>query len=152
VKGPAEARADGGRRPASFEFFEHDADIGLRVEAETLEELFAAAAEGMTAAMTEPKHVRARRKVGVGVKGVSLEEVLVNWLREWLYLYEGKRFVAGRFSVRCAGETGATGEGIGETRSSERHPAKREIKGVTWHQVRVEKVEGGWRAQVIFDV
>jgi SHS2 domain-containing protein len=31
-------------------------------------------------------------------------------------------------------------------------PSVREIKGVTLHGLRVDQVEGGWRARVIFDV
>lgn len=151
MKSRAPGSSGGKPAKAAFEFFEHDADLGIRAEAESLEELFAAAAEGMTAAMTEPSRVRPQRKMRVSVSGSSREEALVNWLREWLYLYEAGRFVARRFRVERAGETGATGEASGEKRSK-RHPARREIKGVTWHQVLVERAGRRWRAQVIFDV
>jgi len=146
------ARKRGAKVPGgSFKFFGHDADIGMQVSAETLEGLFAAAAEGMTAVLTVPSVVRARRKLRVSVSGSSREEALVNWLREWLYLYEAGRFVARRFKVEHAGENGAAGEGSGERRAG-RHPALREIKGVTWHQAEVKKAGNGWKARVIFDV
>lgn len=139
------------RRKARFEFLEHDADIGLRVSAESLEELFAAAAEGMTAVMTEPSRVRARGRMRVAVSAESREEALVNWLREWLYLYEAGRFVGRRFKLERAGAEGAAGFGFGEKRGA-RHPALREVKGVTWHQVSVKRAGKGWLARVIFDV
>jgi SHS2 domain-containing protein len=34
----------------------------------------------------------------------------------------------------------------------DRHPIKRDIKAVTYHQLRVQRREDGWMARVIFDV
>jgi SHS2 domain-containing protein len=33
-----------------------------------------------------------------------------------------------------------------------RHEILREIKAVTYHQISVERKDGGWEAQIIFDI
>jgi SHS2 domain-containing protein len=40
----------------------------------------------------------------------------------------------------------------GETYDPSRHVWEMEIKAVTLHRLCVERVEAGWRAQVVFDI
>ncbi|MCD4727020.1 MAG: archease, partial [Pirellulales bacterium] len=34
----------------------------------------------------------------------------------------------------------------------ERHEIDVEVKAITWHELKVEKCEGGWMAEVIVDI
>jgi SHS2 domain-containing protein len=89
----------------------------------------------------------------VTVEGAGPEERLVRWLREWHWLHESEGFLAAEAVVDSLSASVLSGSASGERRDPSRHPALREIKAVTWHQVRVEGSPGGpWRAQVIFDV
>ncbi len=77
-----------GERPFGFEPVEHTADVGLRVWGRTLEELFAQAGMGMASLLVDPETVRAVERRHVALTTNDLEEALVAWLQEILYLYE----------------------------------------------------------------
>ncbi len=137
---------------ASFEFLDHDAELGLVIEAANLPELFGEAARGLTACLSDLSAVRLRGTRRVEVTGSDLGELLVRWLKEWLYRYDTEGFLVAEVKMLELSSTRAVGEGRGEVREDGRHPAIREIKAITYHQVHVEQAGGGWRAQVIFDV
>jgi SHS2 domain-containing protein len=137
----------------AFELLDHEADLGLEIEAGTLEELFAEAVRGLAACLTDVSGLRARDlRRRVEVTGRDSAELLVRWLKEWLYLHETERFLAAEVRMIELSGTRAVGEGVGELRDPVLHPAIREIKGVTYHQAAVERRGNLWCARVIFDV
>lgn len=162
-------------------FLDHTADVGLGVEAPSLELLFHRAAAGLLALLqgvdeaddgsaegagtdrgpspTASDADEESRSPGLeearGVEVLSLEltaddaaSLLADWLRELLFLHE----------TRHADYARATFDRLGETvlearvQTEPAAPAVREIKGVTYHELRVERADGGWEARVIFDV
>ncbi|RMF90583.1 MAG: archease, partial [Planctomycetota bacterium] len=105
-----------------FETFEHTADIGLRVTAESLEDLFAEAAIGFYTLLCpnlESVHPLASRSVVVPFPAAAGEacepdyaELLHDWLSELLYIFDVERFLACRVNVAFEnGELHGTLEG-----------------------------------------
>ncbi len=137
---------------AQFRLTDHEADLGLEVEAATEEELFSEAARGLTACHTEVEKVRDVEMRVVEVKARTRAELLVRWLKEWLYLQESEAFLVRGVRMKALSATRAAGEGWGERRDAGRHRIVREVKAVTYHQARVERRPDGWFAQVIVDV
>jgi SHS2 domain-containing protein len=143
---------DGGSIPG-VEALDHTADVGIRVEAEDLAGLYRRAALGalwITLGETPAQGTVTRT---LQVSAETHPDLMRRWLREILFLQEVEGFAAGqvrdlelesvpgglRLKARLRGGT------------SPLHPA-REIKGVTWHGLRVEKGDAGWFAEIIFDV
>ena len=150
--GAGGATGQGGRLPRSFEFLDHDSDLGLALAAPTLPELFSVAVEGLTACLTDISAVRAKEGRRVTVEGSGREELLVRWLKEWLGLFNAEGFLAAEVRVLELRAGMVRGEGRGEILDSRRHRIIREVKAVTYHQVEVAEAAGGWRARVIVDV
>jgi SHS2 domain-containing protein len=50
------------------------------------------------------------------------------------------------------GEDGLKARVKGEPFQEGVHVIKTEVKAVTYHQIRVNQEEGGWKAQIIFDL
>lgn len=129
---------------------DHTADVGMTVEAASLEELFRRAAAGMLWLMWERKVTgrpvaTARR---VALRSEAVDTLLVRWLRELLYLHEVHGFVYREATFDTLTERRVLAEVSGL-----RAPAPvREFKGVTYHELRVGLEDGRWRATVIFDV
>lgn len=138
-------------------FIDHTADVGIAVAAPSLDALFHSAALGMLALLRgeddEPGDGHRpqdphREHALVGLTATALPSLLADWLREILFLHEieHRDYVDAEFEalgpdalrarVRTAPSTGAV----------------REIKGVTYHELAVERTGSGWEAQVIFDV
>lgn len=135
-----------------FEVLEHTADIGFRAWGNTLEELFAAAAEALVAMAIEIDTVEPRETYFLQAVGDNREELFVNWLNEVLYYLDGRRLAMRTFSVEQLTNTSVRGTARGEPLDPRRHPPKLVIKGVTYHQLRIEKSEKGWECDVYLDI
>ncbi len=135
-----------------YETFEHTADLGLRVRAPDLDTLFAEAAMALFSAIVEDLGtVAASRKVEVRLSGSDREYLLVDWLKSLLYYFDAEHLLLVRFAVRVSA-SGLEGEAWGERLDLSRHELSHEVKAITYHGLHVEKVEGGWLAEVIVDI
>jgi SHS2 domain-containing protein len=135
-----------------FDTFEHTADIGLRVRAETLPELFAEAGKGLVSLLVEePETIREIEAEKIVLEADSIENLLLDWLSELLFRFETKQRLVGACDVRLDG-TRLQASVRGETADWDRHHPGREIKAVTYHRLRVERCEGEWMAEVLFDI
>ena len=135
----------------SFEFIDHTADAGIRVEAPTLEDLFEIAGLAFTELVTNVDLLDCRVERRFQLQEGDIETLLVSWLQELLYLLDTEDLVFGRFQVKLDNfflEAAAWGDVF----DPNIHTVKTEIKGVTYHQLEVAKSDRGWQAQVIFDI
>lgn len=137
---------------AEYELLNHTADMGFRVCGSTLEELFVRAAEALVAVAVDASRAETRERRGVECSGATLEELLVNWLNEVIWLLEGERFVPARFEDVTLAGGAAAGIAWGETREDERHPPRIVVKAATYHQLVVRRHNGGWEAEVFLDI
>ena len=139
------------RPRGSFEFIDHTADTGIRVEAPTLEDLFETAGLAFTEVVTSVESLNCSVERRFKLEEDNLETLLVSWLQELLYLLDTEELVFARFQVKlhdCSLEATAWGEVF----DPDRHMIKTEIKAVTYHQLEVAESDQGWQAQVIFDI
>ncbi|MBI4356190.1 MAG: archease [Candidatus Omnitrophica bacterium] len=137
---------------APYEYFEHTADVGLRVRGSTLEELFANAAHGMYGLLVEsPPRALAERRT-VTVEAGTVAELFVAWLKELLFHAATDRFIGAQFAFQTCTEQRLQATVAGGRFDPARHRLGKEIKAVTYHALQVEPHAGGWTAQVIFDV
>ena len=135
-----------------FEFFEHTADLGLRIRAADLDTLFAEAAGALFAAIVEdPSAVRPEQCVEVRLAADDLEYLLFDWLKELLYRFDVDHLVFSRFEVHV-GADGLTGKAWGEPLDRSRHEPAHEVKAITYHGLKVEQTTDGWLAEVIVDI
>lgn len=135
-----------------FRTLEHTADVGVEVEADTLEELFTGAGRAMFSIMVDLETVSAVDVRSVSLSSTDLEELMFEWLNELNYLASAEDLLLSRFDVKRAGEKGLEAEVAGETIDPEKHFLMLEIKAATYHDMVVEKRDRGWYARVIFDV
>ncbi len=135
--------------PVRYEVLEHTADVGLKAYGDTVEELFANAALGMFALMTDIRRVRPTGEVHVTVTSQDLESLMVDWLTELVLVHEVENVFLCEFEVALEGlslEATARGEVVDPSR----HPLNTAIKAVTYHMIEVAPEKG--YAVVIFDI
>jgi SHS2 domain-containing protein len=135
-----------------FEYTEHTADLGFTAYGETLEDLFANAAEALFNVIVATETVRRHRKRIVKVKADALDELLVHWLNELLFLFETQALVFGKFEITFTGPTSLRAVAMGESLDLSRHQLKTGIKAVTYHQLFVGQNKGLWECHVILDL
>jgi SHS2 domain-containing protein len=135
-----------------FETFDHTADLGLRVRAPDLDTLFIDAARALFAAIVEnPASVQPIRKVDIKLEGDQLDFLFFDWLRELLYRFDTEHLLFCRFELHVD-EAGLSAEAWGEPLDRSRHNLEHEVKAITYHGLRVQKVPDGWLAEVIVDI
>ncbi|MHB8928752.1 MAG: archease [Bacillota bacterium] len=145
-----------------YRFLDHTADVGLEASGETLEEAFGNAASGLFALIAEGP-VAPADEVRVEVAAGDLEELLVRWLNELLYLHNTERRLFSRFSLHIfSGERTAPASlklearAFGEKADPGRHGRLREVKAATYHGLRLDRrgpgASGRYLIRVIFDV
>jgi SHS2 domain-containing protein len=135
-----------------YEFFEHTADLGLRVRAADLNTLFAEAAQALFSAIVDDlATVNAVQEVKVNLSDGDREYLLFDWLRELLYRFDAEHFLFSRFTVNVTND-GLTGAAWGEPLDRRRHALAHEVKAITYHGLKVERTADGWLAEVIVDI
>ena len=135
-----------------YKLLDHTADIGIIVSGKDVSEAFDNAAYAMFDILADIDKVEETDSLDLQVSAASVEELLVAWLDELLYIYETERFICSRFVINDISDTSLSASVFGEKTDLARHEIKTEIKSVTYHQLKVEKTDDGWKAQVIFDV
>jgi SHS2 domain-containing protein len=136
----------------AYRVFDHTADLGVEISAASVEEIYAAAAVALFDLLTDLSAVRAGITREIVVTGEDQADLLVNFLREALYLWNGERFLIKTCSVRELAPQRLKALLRGECFDPVRHRIKQEIKAVTYHQASVCETEKGWIAKVVFDV
>lgn len=143
---------DGKMSPRNFEVLEHPADIGFRAWGESLPELFANCAIAMLTIAGDPTAAQPAHSCPIRVESGDRDGLLVDWLNEVLYWYDGKRIAFARFEIVSLTDTSIDAVGWGEPRDPVRHRSHLIVKAVTYHQLKVEQRDGLWMAEVFLDV
>ncbi len=135
-----------------YELFEHTADIGIRIRAASLDELFADAARGLFSVMVaNPNAVATSESVPIELSADDLEALLHDWLTELLYVFHARRIVLSEFTVHLTA-TRLDATVRGELVDVRRHEIDMEVKAVTWHGLQIVQQGDQWLAEVIVDV
>lgn len=135
-----------------YRVFNHTADLGIEVYGKTVEDLFSNAVFALFDLITDLKHVHVREVRRITVSGDGWDDLLVNFLREVLYLFNGERFLVKTCVIKDMREDYCEAELRGEMYQPETHTLYKEIKAVTYHQIMVKKTTSNWMGRVIFDV
>ena len=135
-----------------FRILDHTADVALEACGADLAELFGNAARGMFSIIVSLETVQLTKQFSLEVTADNLEDLLVSWLGELLYLFSAKQMVFSRFEVAEIDDHHLLAEAHGEPIDQSRHILYTEVKAVTYHDLKVQKLDQGWIARVLFDV
>lgn len=137
-----------------YKLFDHTADIGVEVTGRTRKELFVNAAQAVFDVMIENKmgSGMAKQHRKLKVEGTDVADLLINFLREILYQFNGEKFITGSCEMIKFTSKELQAQLTGESFNNKKHLIKTEIKAVTYSGLKVEKVKAGWVAKIIFDV
>ena len=138
-----------------FEIIDHTADIGIVAYGKTKREVFINAAKGMFEIIAgENRDLKENFYAKIKLEAKSLEDLLIAWLNELLYISEVKLVILNKFKIKELSDGQIKAE-VGGTKINHLSVRmKREVKAVTYHGLEIKKDEesGLWSAQVIFDI
>ena len=129
----------------------HTADLGLLVRSESLAGLFGEAAKGLICLLLHEVQLRPSGWRELEVEAPDRELLLADYLGELLYLASVEGLVTLKVEIVEFEPTRLRAR-LGVKPARELGGLKTEIKAATYHGLRIEEIEGGFEAQVIFDV
>jgi SHS2 domain-containing protein len=134
----------------SYDYFEHDADVGVIGRGRSATEAFESAARAMFAIMTDLTQVGHTLTVRIEFEESDVELALVTWLNRLLAEAREHGAVFSRFRLERRGDRWM-GEASGEVWTP-RMERGVEVKGATLTMLSVREQDGQWEARCVVDV
>lgn len=133
-----------------YKLLEHTADIGFEVCGRSRRQIFEHAALAFCDMMWNagPGNFEQRK---LEVTGTDTDELMVNFLEEFLYLHEAKRLLFSRVRVETMTDHRLVASIWGRV-IDEGDELLLVVKAVTYHQLFVGRDKDGWRARVFLDI
>jgi SHS2 domain-containing protein len=135
-----------------FEYLDVLGDAGISVTGKSLEKVFEYSALGMYGLITDIDKVEIARQVTVEAQGRSRDGLLVAWLNELIFRFDTYGFIGSSVLIKELSRDMVLSTVGGETFDPKRHPGGILLKAATYHGLMLEEFEGGWRAEIIFDI
>ncbi len=133
-----------------FDYFDHDADIGIIGYGNTLEESFVQAARAVFAYMADLTAIKSKETISFEFEENDIELALVYWLNQLLGEARKNNMIFSNFQLQRQGDHWI-GKASGEIwrKSLERGT---EVKGATLTMLAVIQDGSQWQARCIVDV
>lgn len=133
-----------------YRFLDHTADIRIECEAAGFDGLLAEAAHGFYATALSRQEDGCGEQRTFVVSEQKVEDRLIRFLQELIFLLETERFVGVRFAFNEPDDGAlmifAQGYRCGEDDRSV------EVKSATYHDLEVKESDSGWVARFVLDV
>lgn len=135
-----------------YRLTDHTADFGVQAYGRTLAQVFEHAAFALYDLITDTGILIGNQTMPLAVTGDDPDDLMMNWLRELLYLWSGSERLVKSAKIQKMTAYEINAILCYDRYDPEKHVIKNEIKAVTYHQIQVERLPRGWEARVIFDV
>jgi SHS2 domain-containing protein len=148
-------RTLGAPRPMAYRLLEHTADLGVEVQGQSLNDLFAECVAALTDCLTRHDRVQPMETRRLALTAPDLEQILVALLTEVVVLFEIEGLVFRRAEVaveQSEKQCSLTATLQGEPFDLNRHGFKTLVKAVTYHGLSIRQGRAGWRARIVFDI
>lgn len=123
-----------------YEFIDHTADIGINAYGKSIAEVFENAAIGMFDIISDTKTISAVGEYRIELSANSVEDLLIKWLSNLLFLHETDSILFSRFKVNLDVQKCELSASIfGEIFDPKKHQYKTQIKAVTYHMLKIGK-------------
>ncbi|HPC05153.1 MAG TPA: archease [Anaerolineaceae bacterium] len=130
-----------------YQELSHTADWAVRVWADDLAGLFSTAADAMAALMGVQAGGESLPVRAFSLQAEDTESLLVAYLNELLYIIESERVVAARQKLNVSAQSLS-----GEVWFQSLRSLDKEIKAVTFSNMKIISTAQGFQVEIVFDV
>ncbi len=134
-----------------YKYFDHTADLGIEIEAKSLQELFITTAKAIFETQISGRILQ-KHYLSFEISASSLEELLIEWCRELLYNFSVNGFIPGKYDISIKKDLSLVARLKGDKFDKRKHRIKLEVKNATYHNLSVRKINNKYYATIIFDV
>lgn len=135
-----------------YTLLDHTADLRIRVAGVDRADLFKNAGLALFDLISPLGAMESAEAIELDVTGDDPADLMVNFLRELLYLWAGREKLVTDITLGHISDTALSARVFSVDFQPQRHAILHEIKAVTYHRIDVGPALDGWRAEVVFDV
>ncbi len=130
------------------------ADIAYEAYGKDLNELFENAAMAIFELSANLKTIQAKKKLEIELENEKIENLLYDFLSEILFLKDSKYMVFKKVKVSIKENKKYQLKAIieGDTINPQKQQLENDIKAVTMHMFKIEKIENGYKATIVVDI
>jgi len=137
-----------------FEYLEGitDADYAFKAYGKNLNELFVNSAMALNSAMVKSESVGETVVKEIVLENDVVEKLLFEFLEEIIFLKDAESLMMNSVKVEISGTYKLKAVFYGEELNLDKHEVVTDVKSVTYHHYKVEKVNDHWEATFVVDV
>ncbi|MGE5854225.1 MAG: archease [Deltaproteobacteria bacterium] len=137
----------------NYRITKHQSELAVRVVGNSQADLFANSALTLFDVMvTDVQKIDCKESIPLEVEGTDRDDLMVNWVRELLYLYQRSGYLLKEFLILEVKDTLFKADVRGEKIDPDRHEIQQEIAAVASHKSRMQKTGNQWTAHLIFEI
>ncbi len=126
----------------SVEYLDHMTDAYVRCKGKTLADSFQYSAKGLVNIMFDIDTIEKKQRISLSAEGFDLENLLFDWLDKILLLLLIDKIALSEFNIiiyfdKKLNKYLIKGHGEGDFIDLEKHELKVEIKGITYHEMKI---------------
>jgi SHS2 domain-containing protein len=140
------------KKSPTYTLLDHTADLGVEITGSSLIDLFKGAGETLLHLIFRTRPAEITYTKNILISGNDLPDLMVRWLNEILYLFDGENLVVTNIIIDSLSSADLKATLTATPLDPMAHEIIREIKAATYHQVSVTDENGIWTARVIFDL
>ncbi len=134
-----------------FKFLAHTADRKFQAFGKTLEEVFKNSALALFNIVYDSK-IKNKKKFKINVKGKDLENLMYNFLEEFLVLIDSKNFLPAQIKILKLDKENfkIKAEVFGD--DAKNYQISEHVKAITYSEMFIKKLGEKWVSQVVLDI
>ncbi len=136
----------------TYELFDHTADIGIRAKGRDAEEMIKSAIDGLYAVIGEIVTEGEGEPLTMELVGEERAVLLRDLLSELLFVFDDEHRVMQNIKVQCFDQATLRVAGELYKLDEDKCMFEREIKAITYHELKIEEMDSGICATVIVDI
>ena len=134
----------------NYEFLEHTADIKFKARGRNLGELFKNSAKALIKTINSEEKIKDIKERIIKVNGRDKEELLLNFLEEFLYLVDAKNFLTSKITNLKINGNQLVCKVIGD--DFKNYNLSNHVKAITYSGMKIKKENGFFEVKVVLDV
>ncbi len=135
-----------------YKILEHPSDLGIEATGSSPAEAYCFAAEGLMSVILDTHSADKKQAREIIITAEDREQLLVKWLSEILYLYDGEHFVPKDFEIHHLTDTSLRATMHGEAFDEEKHKTLLDVKAITYHQLSIDEQKDKTTVRVFLDI
>jgi SHS2 domain-containing protein len=136
----------------SYEFLEHISDVKFRVLENKIDQAFATSVKVLTNIIKGKNKINSKKTKEINVKGINLENLLYNFLEEFLFLFDSENFVLSKIKKINVDIKNLKVNAIILGDTAQNYKISNEVKAITYNNMKIKYAKNKWEIICVIDV